>query len=81
MTAPLSLDQLRLDVAEALAESPNEIGDDDNLLDRGLDSIRIMSLVEQWRRAGFETSYLDLAERPTLSAWSALLGDSTGATA
>lgn len=69
MTAPLSLDRLRSDVAEALAEEPGSIADDENLLERGLDSIRIMSLATRWREAGFEAGYLDLAQEPTVAAW------------
>jgi bifunctional isochorismate lyase/aryl carrier protein len=69
----LSRQQVRADVAEVLLEPSLAIGDDDNLLDRGLDSIRLMSLVERWRSAGAEISFVDLAERPTLADWYALL--------
>ncbi len=65
----LSRQQLRADVAEVLMEPASAIGDDDNLLDRGLDSIRLMSLVERWRGAGAELTFVELAEHPTLSAW------------
>jgi aryl carrier-like protein len=73
MTAPLSLDSLRTDVAEALAEEPGSFADDDNLIDRGLDSIRLMSLATKWREAGFDAGYLDLAQEPTVAAWWNLL--------
>ena len=69
MTATLSLDRLRSDVAEVLAEEPGSFSDDDNLIDRGLDSIRLMSLATRWREAGFEAGYLDLAQEPTVAAW------------
>jgi len=69
MTATLSLDRLRSDVAEVLAEEPGSFADDDNLIDRGLDSIRLMSLATRWREAGFEAGYLDLAQEPTVAAW------------
>ena len=68
----LSRQQVRLDVTELLQEAAS-IGDDENLLERGLDSIRIMSLVERWRRTGAEISFVELAERPTLTDWYALL--------
>jgi bifunctional isochorismate lyase/aryl carrier protein len=32
-----------------------------------------MSLVERWRRTGAEISFVELAERPTLTHWYALL--------
>lgn len=40
---------------------------------RGLDSIRLMSLVETWRKAGIDADFTDLAEEPTIAAWLALL--------
>lgn len=69
MTATLSRDRLRSDVAEVLAEDPGSFADDDNLIDLGLDSIRLMSLATRWREAGFEAGYLDLAQEPTVAAW------------
>src|SRR4051812_26991442 len=68
-TEPLSLDVIRAQTAELLGEAPAAIGDDDNLLDRGLDSIRIMTLVEQWHRYGVEATVVELAEQPTVTAW------------
>jgi bifunctional isochorismate lyase / aryl carrier protein len=78
LTPRLSARQVREDVAELLTQPPSDIGEHENLLDRGLDSIRIMSLVERWRRHGAEVSFVELAERPTLTEWYALL-DSAGA--
>ena len=72
MSAPLSLERLRGDVAEVLAVDPGSFADDDNLLDLGLDSIRIMTLATRWREAGFEAGYLELAQEPTVAAWWAL---------
>ncbi|GAA4982868.1 phosphopantetheine-binding protein [Kineococcus glutinatus] len=69
MATPLSAEQLRTDVAELLATAPSEIGDDDDLLDHGLDSVRLMMLVERWRAAGVETDFAGLAEEPTLGGW------------
>lgn len=70
----LSSHQVRADVAELLQVSLMELGEDENLLERGMDSIRLMSLVERWRNAGAEVTFVDLAERPTLTEWYALLG-------
>ena len=63
------LERLRHEVAELLQQDPQDIEDDDNLLDLGLDSIRIMSLVERWRGAGMTVEFVQLAEQPTLAAW------------
>jgi aryl carrier-like protein len=69
----LDRDRLRADIAAALGEAPEDVGDDDDLMDLGLDSIRLMSLVEQWRaETGAEIGFVDLAEEPTVAAWSRL---------
>lgn len=70
---PASLQELRVTLASLLQVAPEELRDDDNLLDWGLDSIRVMNLLEQWRRAGRELNFMQLAEQPTLGAWWALL--------
>lgn len=76
MTAvALTLEQLRADVADVLGEDPEEIPLDENLVDYGLDSVRLMSLAAAWRRDhGVEVAFADLAERPALESWAPLLG-------
>ena len=49
------------------------LSDESDLLDEGLDSIRIMTLVEKWRRDGQNISFVDLFEDPTIAAWADLL--------
>jgi bifunctional isochorismate lyase/aryl carrier protein len=71
--APKSLDEVRAEVAGVLRMPVEEIGPDDNLLDHGIDSIRIMSLVERWRRAGREVTFVALADKPTPADWWAML--------
>ncbi|RJG25477.1 isochorismatase [Paenibacillus thiaminolyticus] len=67
---PLTRQAVRVEVAGLLQEHPSRIADDDNLIHIwGLDSIRIMSLIERWRRGGAEISFAELAERPTLADW------------
>ncbi|MDP3650496.1 MAG: isochorismatase family protein [Rhodoferax sp.] len=70
---PASKAELQSLVAASLHLPATEVQDEDNLLDWGLDSIRIMSLLEGWRRAGLDISFMALAEQPTLAAWWALL--------
>lgn len=72
-TSGLDLERLRTDVAKALGEPAADIADGDDLLDRGLDSIRLMSLVEQWRAEGAEVDFVDLADTPTIEAWARLM--------
>ncbi|WP_067488035.1 phosphopantetheine-binding protein [Actinomadura hibisca] len=68
-----TLDGLRADVAELLAVEPAELEFDDNLMDAGLDSIRVMMLIERWRAQGTEIGFAELADAPTLAGWHALL--------
>lgn len=70
---PMSLQEVQKQVAELLQEDPVHLSVDEDLIHRGLDSIRIMSLVEKWRSSGAEVTFVDLAERPTLSEWWSLL--------
>ncbi|SFI79196.1 MULTISPECIES: isochorismatase family protein [unclassified Bacillus (in: firmicutes)] len=72
-----TLQRVREQVAELLRESPSAIGEDEDLLNRGMDSVRIMNLVEKWRQMGVEVTFADLAERPTISEWFNLLSSQT----
>ncbi|WP_062217608.1 phosphopantetheine-binding protein [Streptomyces sp. NBRC 109706] len=64
--------QLRADVYELLG---HEVPDEAHLFDEGLDSVRLMSLVERWRAQGGEAGFIDYLQEPTLAAWTALLAD------
>jgi NADPH-dependent ferric siderophore reductase/aryl carrier-like protein len=59
--APPALDQVREDIAGILGIPASEIGDDHNLLDLGLDSMRMMSLAEQWSHSGADIHFVDVA--------------------
>ncbi|MGZ2357151.1 phosphopantetheine-binding protein [Streptomyces sp. 372A] len=74
MSQTLSPERVRADIAELLGCEPGEIAPDENLVDLGLDSMRIMVLVERWRAAGATAlEFPDLFERPELGHWQALL--------
>ena len=45
---PFTLDRMRADVARVLREDPQAIGLDDNLMDWGLDSMRLLDLIMGW---------------------------------
>ncbi|AUX23104.1 isochorismatase [Sorangium cellulosum] len=68
-----SLDRLRGDVLELLDQPVSGVSEHESWLDLGLDSIRLMTLVERWRGAGIDVTFVELAERPTLAAWWELL--------
>ncbi len=73
---PASLAATRAEVARLLGVPPDELEFDENLMNAGLDSIRLMSLLERWRRAGAVTTFVELAERPTLADWWRVLSES-----
>lgn len=69
----LSLERLRIEVSDLLQQPLSEVTDREDLLDLGLDSIRLMTLVEQLRNAGVDITFVELAEHPTLASWWKLL--------
>lgn len=73
MAEQLTLDAVRADIAETLYLEPQEVRDGENLFDAGLDSVRLIGLIERWRGTGATVAFADLAEQPTLSAWWTLL--------
>ncbi|OCQ54708.1 Isochorismatase [Photorhabdus australis subsp. thailandensis] len=56
-----------------------DIGDDENLLDYGLDSVRIMSLISHWRQQGYEVDFISLMKNPTINGWITLFTEHQGA--
>jgi len=69
----LTVSAVRADVTELLHLLPDEVLDADNLFEFGLDSIRLLTLLERWRDAGAEVSFVQLAEEPTLEHWLVVL--------
>ncbi|MEQ6279649.1 isochorismatase [Kluyvera huaxiensis] len=69
---PASKEALRALVLPLLDES-DEPFDDDNLIDYGLDSVRMMALAARWRKAYGDIDFVMLAKNPTIDAWWAML--------
>ncbi|WP_086819067.1 AMP-binding protein [Allokutzneria sp. NRRL B-24872] len=69
----LTLRQVRADVAEFLLMEPEELTDDLNLYDAGLDSVRMLTIVDGWREHGVHVAFADLMERPTVADWWSML--------
>ncbi|WP_107658894.1 phosphopantetheine-binding protein [Nocardia suismassiliense] len=70
---PLTYDSVRADIADLLYLEPHELGDTDDLFAAGLDSVRLIGLIERWKSRGAAPAFVDLAENPTLAAWWQLL--------
>lgn len=65
----ITLERMRADVARMLREAPEAIGLDDNLMDWGLDSLRLLDLITGWNEAGLNVDIMDLAAEASLSGW------------
>ncbi len=57
---------LREEIAQLLEVDALSLSPSSNLLENGLDSIRVMILVERFRERGVDVSFVEIAERPTL---------------
>ncbi|EIC84590.1 isochorismatase [Serratia sp. M24T3] len=68
-----SKEQLRNEILPLLDEDSEDLQDDDNLIDYGLDSVRIMALATRWRKIREDIDFVALAKNPTLNGWWQLL--------
>ncbi|MFG2375234.1 phosphopantetheine attachment domain protein [Streptomyces sp. NPDC048504] len=73
MPEPLTPDSFRADLAECLFLLPDEVDLEESPLDAGLDSLRIVTLLERWQAAGADVTFIDLAERTSFAQWWQLL--------
>lgn len=69
-------EELRAEIADVLGIDESEIGDDTDLIELGLDSIRMMTIAGSWRGRGHQINFGDLAAAPTVEAWAAALAAS-----
>ncbi|GAA0621516.1 acyl carrier protein [Kribbella sandramycini] len=66
----LTTEQLIADVADVLYIQPTELDYELSLRDQGMDSVRLMDLVERWRTAGVDRiDFITLAEDSRLGHW------------
>lgn len=70
---PFTHDRVRDDIARVLQAEVSDLADTDNLIDHGLDSIRLMALVQTWQAAGAPIAFEQLAEYPEIDHWVRLL--------
>lgn len=64
------------DVAQILEVDASAISRETTLSDAGLDSLRMVMLVENWRAEGNEVDFQELISLPTLGQWIDALGAS-----
>ncbi len=73
VASPWSRDALRVWIARALDIAPDEINDEESLIEQGLNSLSIMRLPATVAAQGVTLTFTDLMRNPTLSAWHALI--------
>ncbi|MCX5043512.1 amino acid adenylation domain-containing protein [Aldersonia sp. NBC_00410] len=69
----MSRTAIRDEVGQLLNQPGPAIGDAENLISLGLDSIRMMKLAGRWRKRGFDINFAQLAAEPTIERWYAAL--------
>ncbi|UDQ76448.1 isochorismatase [Pectobacterium brasiliense] len=79
MAQALTKQGLRAHLLTLIDEEEDQFDEDENLIDYGLDSVRMMSLLTEWRNQGVTLSFVDLARNPSLNAWWALIEKQQGA--
>ena len=69
------IEKVKVRVAELLDTDVASLDEDEELMDQGLDSVRLVEIVSLVRAEGFQADFADLAEDSSLSAWRELLAD------
>ena len=72
MTEALTKERMRADIAAVLHEEPDAVGDDNNLMDLGVDSLRALNLSLLWSET-VPLEFSELAEHVTLAGWWAVV--------
>lgn len=67
--------RLRELVAETLGQPVATLSDADNLVELGLDSVRVMKIAGLLRREGIRLRFADMMTQPTMDGWLALVGE------
>ncbi|MFF0144045.1 phosphopantetheine-binding protein [Amycolatopsis sulphurea] len=68
-------------VAAALGMDAGELAEEADLVELGLDSLRLMAVVGDLRRDGIGVTFADFAADPTIRAWQRLVAQAGTATA
>ncbi|MEN5018245.1 isochorismatase family protein [Erwinia sp. Eh17-17] len=70
---PQSKAQLRAVVLPLLDDDSDDLDNSENLVDYGLDSVRMMALAARWRQVHSDIDFIALAKNPSIDAWWDLL--------
>lgn len=64
-----SREWLKQQVLQFIHESEGDVAADENLMDYGLDSVQVMSLIAKWEKLGLKIQFEELAKEASLNAW------------
>jgi bifunctional isochorismate lyase/aryl carrier protein len=70
---PASYAQLQQQLAAAMGLAAEQLTGSEDLFLSGLDSMRLVALLERWQGAGVEVALADLMADPCLNSWWQLL--------
>lgn len=70
---PMSKEVFIADISDALSIGEDGLNLTDNPFEAGLDSLRLMILIEKWRSQGINIFFGELAERQSMQAWWSLI--------
>ena len=77
----ISRDEIKATIAAQLGCPAEDVADHDDLIQLGLNSIRMMAMAGGWRKRGAAITFAELAANPTVDSWHALLGGQPSAAA
>lgn len=69
------MNDLRTKAAEIIGVPVEKLDPSEELYDQGLDSVRLVGILNWLREKGHEVDFADLAEDTSLEAWQELLED------
>jgi len=69
----LSREWLTQELLQCIDEDADDLDADDNLIDYGLDSVRVMGLIGKWEKLGINVQFEELAREPSINGWWALI--------
>lgn len=64
---------IKIQIGKILKVNPENIHDQDNLIEMGINSLKIMRLVNDWRKRGAKVTFAELISQPTFQDWWILL--------
>jgi len=69
----ISREWLTQELLQCIDEDAHDLSPDDNLIDYGLDSVRVMGLIAKWEKLGIKIQFEELARAPSINGWWALI--------